>query len=277
MERILTLANNNMFNPRLILQKDGRHPQILYLTTFLIYGIIALGWEIEITRYIITIVTCLICQAVGIHFTTKKYNGLKSALITALSLCLMFKANLIITIILAAVLSIGSKYFIRINNKHIFNPSNFGIIATILLTNDAWVSPGQWGSDALQLFYLGIAGFFVLFRVGRINTSLSFLATFIGLQFTRQVIYMGWPVDHFFHSLTSGTLLLFTFFMITDPVTTPNAPKARIIWAGTIGVLAFLLTNWFYVHTAPLWALFIISPLTVLLNKIFIHKKFSWS
>ena len=275
MERILTLANN-MFNPRLILQKDGRHPQILYLTTFLIYGIIALGWEVEVTRYIITILTCLISQAVAIHFTTKKYRGLKSALITALSLCLMFKANLIITIILAAALSIGSKYFIRFNNKHIFNPSNFGIIATIILTNDAWVSPGQWGSDAVWLFYLGIAGFFVLFRVGRMDTSLSFLATFIGLQFIRQVIYMGWPLDHFFHSLTSGTLLLFTFFMITDPVTTPNAPIARIIWAGTIGVLAFLLTNWFYVHTAPLWALFIISPLTVLLDKLFVHKKFNW-
>ena len=78
---------------------------------------------------------------------------------------------------------------------------------------------------------LGVFGWFVLFRVGRLDTGLTFLATFAGLMFIRSYVYLGWPIDHFWHTLSSGTLLLFAFFMITDPVTTPNHPKARILWS----------------------------------------------
>ncbi|NNC94304.1 MAG: Na+-transporting NADH:ubiquinone oxidoreductase, subunit NqrB [Chitinophagales bacterium] len=257
--------------------RDPRWFQISFLSFFLIYGIFFLDWEMDITRYLVIFGSAIIAQIVCTYFTTKDYSSIKSALISALSLCLLLKTNLYATAVIAAVITIASKFLIRYNNKHIFNPANFGIIATILLTGDAWLSPGQWGNSMLLLFIIGITGFAVLFRVGRIDTSIAFISTFFALEFMQNVIYKGWPLDYVLHEFSSGTLLLFTFFMITDPKTTPNSSKARIIWSVMIALLAFFLTNWFYVHAAPVWALVISAPVTALLDKVFIHQKFSWT
>ena len=67
-----------------------------------------------------------------------------SVLISAMSLCLLLKTNHWSTSLLAAFFTVGSKYILRFRQKHIFNPSAFGLVATLLLTGDAWLSPGQW-------------------------------------------------------------------------------------------------------------------------------------
>lgn len=257
--------------------KDGRHFQIVYLSAFLVYGFLALGWTSEWTTFATLFGVSLVTQAIFAKLYKKPMSSLKSALITAIGLCLLFKANSILTLALAAFLSISSKFLIRFKGKHVFNPSLFGIIVCMLLTGDAWVSPGQWGNNVVLLYFFGGAALMVLLKVGRIDTSLAFLAAFGGLQFIRDVLYLGWPMDHFFHQFTNGAILLFAFFMITDPVTTPNARKARILWAACVGVLAFILTDYFYVFTAPIWALFLISPLTVILDRVFLAKKFQWT
>ncbi|TND05049.1 MAG: Na+-transporting NADH:ubiquinone oxidoreductase, subunit NqrB [Bacteroidetes bacterium] len=262
---------------------DARHYQVLFLFTFLLFGIFKLGWEVELMRFNVTLLTCLGVQAIGIHFTTKDYSGLKSALISAFSLCLMLHTNSLWTMALAAVLSISSKFFIRWKGKHIFNPTNFGIISTILIMRlfipggDAWVSPGQWGSDALLFFLVGIAGLVVLFRVKRLDTAIAFLVAFLGLSYARDIIYQGWPHDFFLHKLTSGSLLLFSFFMITDPVQTPSSMRARIIWALMVGALAWYMTAMLQIqHAAPLWALFFLSPLVPVFDRLLPGPRFQW-
>ena len=128
-----------------------------------------------------------------------------------------------------------------------------------------------------MLYFMGAAALIVLLKVGRIDTSLAFLLSYSGLEFVRTVLFLGWPVDHFLHHITNGTVLLFTFFMITDPMTTPNHPRARIIWSVMVGLLAFTLAHVFYLQSAaPIWALFIISPLTIAFDKIFKHSKYQW-
>ncbi len=256
--------------------KDARHLQISFLSSFLLSGIFFLHWDADTTRFGITISACLLTQFIFTSFTTKDFSSLKSALITSLSLCLLLKTGNYYTVICAATLAVASKFIVRINNKHIFNPANFGIIAVMLLTNDAWISPGQWGSQIVLLFGIGAAGMFILARVKRIDVCLAFLLTFSGLHFYRMVIYQGWELDVFFHHLTNGSLMLFSFFMITDPMTTPNAPKARICFGFFVGLLAFFLSTRLYVHSAPVWALFILSPLSILFDKFFIHQKFKW-
>ena len=128
----------------------------------------------------------------------------------------------------------------------------------------------------LLLFAIGAMGSIVVFKVGRIDLPLVFLATFGGLEFIRTKLYLGWPLDHFTHQMTNGTLLLFAFFMITDPKTTPNSRKARLIWAALLGLATFLLSTQMYIHTAPIWVLFFITPVTVLLDYYFKQKKFEW-
>lgn len=258
---------------------DARHYQVLFQLAFLLYGIFVLNWNIPLMRLNIVILSCLAVQAAWIHFKTKDWTGLKSALISALSICLMLQANSIWTFVLAAALSIGSKFFLKINGKHIFNPTNFGIAVTVLLTGDAWISPGQWGSDAMLLFGVGLLGLIVLLRVKRLDTAFAFLLTFLGLMFARNILYLGWPLDFFMHQLNAGSLLLFTFFMITDPVQTPSNQKARMIWAVAVGILAYYMaTKWWgaYYAAAPIWALFFLSPLVPILDRFFKGEKFSW-
>lgn len=262
--------------PSLKLLNDARHFQIIYLGGFLLYGILALGWEADLAAYFTLLSVCLGTQYFFLKLYKKNLQSLKSSLITALGLCLLCKSDSLWVLAFAGVIAISSKFLIRYKGGHLFNPANLGIIAAILCTGQAWVSPGQWGSDVVLLFMMGAAGLIVLLKVGRIDTSLAFLASFGGLLFIEQVLYKSWPLDHFLHSLSSGTLLLFTFFMITDPKTTPRAPKARIIWAVLIGIFTYILGNWFYTFDAPIWALIIVSPLTVFLNHRFKGKAFKW-
>lgn len=272
----VTLPNPTILERLRSLFRDARNFQIFYLGIFLVYGIGYLGWDAEALKFTVIITTCLITQYIGLYFTTQNFKNLKSALITALGLCLLLKANEWQTLAFASAVAIGSKFLIRFNNKHLFNPANFGIILAVFLTGDAWISPGQWGNEAMLIYFIGAMGMIVLFKVGRIDTTIGFLGTFALLQYSYTCLYLGWPLDHFMHNMQSGTLLLFAFFMITDPVTTPNHRTSRIIWSVLVGIITFVMSTQLYVHTAPIWALFFITPLTVFLDKIFKAKKFSW-
>jgi Na+-transporting NADH:ubiquinone oxidoreductase subunit NqrB len=265
---------------------DPRYFQITFLFVFLIYGISVLSWEVTFPILSAAFLSCIITQLAFIHFKTHDYHSLKSALISALSLCLMLKTNHWHIMVLAGVLAIASKFIFRFyhpeskekpgRSKHFFNPTNFGIIVTMMLTGQAWISPGQWGSNGLLVFSIGLLGLVVLLRVKRLDTAFSFLLTFFFLTCIRSVFMLGWSFDSVTHQFTSGTLLLFTFFMITDPVSTPSHKTARIIWSSLIAMLAFYLANYVFLNGAPLWALFFLSPLTFLLDKLFVHQKFSW-
>ena len=242
--------------------KDARHFQIAYLGSFVLFGIAFLTWYEDWFKFTLFISTAIITQYLGQAMTTPKTGAWKSALITSLGLCLLCKTNTYETAILAAAFAIGSKFLIRYEGKHIFNPVNLGIVASIYLTKDAWISPGQWGSHILLIFLLGALGFLVLRKVDRLDASITFLLVFGGLQFVRSVLYLGWSMDVYMHQMASGTLLLFTFFMITDPMTTPNHRTARIIWVSLIGIASFALSNYMYVYAAPIWVLFFAIPQT---------------
>lgn len=255
---------------------DGRHFQIAFLLAFLCYGIGALQWDAELGRYAIIATTCLATQGLFVLVHGLEWRTLKSAAVTTLGLCLLFKSGSPITLVLGAFVAIASKFVLRVRGKHVFNPANVGIVAAMLLTGDAWVSPGQWGSGAALVFLVGAAGLMVVLRVGRIDTSIAFLLAYASLQFARNVLYLGWGIDVWLHQLTNGSLLLFTFFMITDPVTTPSAPRARIGWSILVAVLAFLL-NWkFLVNAAPVWALFFISATTPIVDLLWKSERFNW-
>jgi len=255
---------------------DARFYQILFLSVFLLYGIAVLGWDVDAWKFVLTVGTCFLTQLFFTAATSKDYYSLLSAAISSLSLCLMLKAGEAGVIALAAFLSIAEKFVLRINGKHFFNPTNFGICLAILLTGQAWISPGQWGNNGFLLLLIGSLGLIVLVKVKRFDTAAAFLFTYIGLLSFRHIVYQGWPVDFLFHQLQSGTLLLFTFFMITDPVSTPSHPWARIGWAAAVGALAFVLQSYYFVNGSPLWALFFLSPFTLLLDKLFKHSNFKW-
>lgn len=267
-----------------MLRLDPRYFQVIFQVIFLSYGILILGWEADWQHISISIAGCILFQYAADSIKAKR--PLKphefdrwgfSVLISAMSLCLLLKTNSWQISLLAAFLTVISKYIFRWNQKHIFNPSAFGIVACLFFTNDAWLSPGQWGSDAVIFFTVITLGTIVVTRVQKLDISLAFLFTFIGLLYWRQVYVLGWPLDHFIHSVSTGSLLLFTFFMISDPRTSPNHPLARILWAVLIAIIAFYLAAFKWKYNTLIWVLVAAAPLVPLLDKIFKAKNFTWS
>jgi Na+-transporting NADH:ubiquinone oxidoreductase subunit NqrB len=281
--------------------QDPRDYQILFLSLFLILGIGTRDWTIRPDLILVVIVGCLLTQWVAISIlpnlqekiqdwltnntvfllndlklvNSTKLLSLKSATITALSLSLLLRADHYSTMLLAGSLAIISKFLFQVHCKHFFNPANFGIIAVLILTPDAWVSPGQWGDDGWYvLLFLGTGGI-ILNKVGRWDTTAAFLGSYAMLEAMRN-LWLGWTWDVYWHRLMSGSLLLFALFMITDPRSIPNARLSRLIWAISLAGLTFILRNQFLVSTAVFWALFILSPLTILLDFLWSAPRFSW-
>jgi Na+-translocating ferredoxin:NAD+ oxidoreductase RnfD subunit len=156
-----------------------------------------------------------------------------------------------------AAASLLSKYVIQIRGKHIFNPSNFGLLLCFLSLPvskaeplDFWWGPmSAWLVLALAVILAG--GFTILSRLSLLRVALSFWAAFAaglavlaaaGHQMTARW-HLG-PIGgfHFWWILvTSPEVLVFLFFMITDPRTAPRGPRARIVYGVAIGLLATLL------------------------------------
>ena len=263
---------------------DARIYQIAFLLLFLLVGLLTRDWTLHPVAIATAIATCLVGQAIlsidrskgWASLSVQAAKSLPSALITALGLSLLLRVDHPRTMMLAAGAAIASKFLLRVGGKHLFNPANFGIVAALALTQDAWVSPGQWGEAGWLVLLFGCAGGLVLGRVGRWDTSVVFLAAYGGLEGAR-MLWLGWTWDVWMHRLMSGSLLLFALFMMTDPRTIPNARIGRLIWAGTIALLTFLLRNFGFLSTAPIWALFLLAPLTLLLDRLFPSDRFEWS
>ncbi len=274
--------------------KDARDAQIAFLGLFLLLGVSTRDWTLRPELLLATVVSCLLAQwvlAALLPYLQQQrlaaaiapmrpasllaLPGWRSAAITSLGLCLLLRANSPLTMVLAGGLAIASKFLLRTPTKHFFNPANFGIIAALLLTPDAWVSPGQWGTEGWYLLLFAGAGGLVLGWVGRWDTSAAFLGSYAGLEAVRSLyLHQGW--DIWAHQFSSGSLLLFALFMLTDPRSIPNARAARLLWAAGIAAVTFVLQHQFYLPTAIFWALFALAPLTPLLDALWQAPQFDW-
>src|SRR5205807_5727196 len=76
-----------------------------------------------------------------------KQLDLRSPLITGLSLSLLLRADEPSLLAVAGVIAILSKFVIRRDGKHVFNPAGFAIVALLVLSDHVWISPGQWGTS----------------------------------------------------------------------------------------------------------------------------------
>ena len=209
---------------RFTLRADPRLWHLPALVLLLAYGVTVLDFDqppIGIALLIAaTLGTQWLCgRAVGLE----RFDPL-SALATALSLAILLRASSPAVLMFAGSLSIAQKFVIRVDGKHVFNPSNFGIAVLLLFTDAAWISPAQWGSRALAAFcFASIAGL-VLSRAKRADIALAFLAAYAAILFGR-AFYLGDPLAIPLKQMQSGALLLFAFFMITDPKTGTGPPR----------------------------------------------------
>jgi len=256
---------------------DPRLYQIGALASLLVYGIGWLEFDITPARAVLLLAAALATQwACGRRFGGPPFlSGARSALISGLSLCLLLRTNRAELAALAAVITIGAKFLIRVRGKHLFNPTNGGIVAMLLLTDSVWVSPGQWGAAAFLAFLLACAGTLVVTRAARSDVTFAFIAAYGALVLGRS-LYLGDPLAIPLHRLESGALLLFAFFMISDPKTTPDSRAGRMLFAALVAFGGWYVQFRLFRTNGLLWSLAACSLLVPVIDRLLPAGRYQW-
>ncbi len=256
--------------------QDPRYYQIAVLASLVTYGIVALDFGIRPGNAVTILVTALLVQ-----FAATRAAGLPrfdplSPLITSLSLTLLFRTDLALVAALAALIAIASKFLVRVRGKHIFNPANLAIVTLMVTSDHAWISSGQWGSAATNAFAIACLGFIVLTRARRAETTIGFLGFYALLLFGRAA-WLGDPLAIPVHQLQNGALLVFAFFMISDPKTTPDTRSGRIVYAALVASIAFAIQYMLYEPHGPILALIVTAPLVPLIDYLLRGNPYHWA
>ena len=158
-----------------------------------------------------------------------------------------------------AAVSLLSKYLIQFRGGHVFNPSNFGLVLCFLLLGPEHADPLEfwWGPMspwlALAIAIIVSGGLAILLRLRLLGIAIGFWVTFVAsiavLAASGHAMTARWhlgPVSdwYFWQVLAfSPEILVFLFFMITDPKTIPSGKAGRRVYAVAIGLLAALLSR----------------------------------
>jgi enediyne biosynthesis protein E5 len=255
---------------------DARHYQIVALSTLLVYNLGWLDFGARPLNSALAIAAALATQALCTWWFALPTFDPRSPLITGLSLSLLLRADEPWLHALAAVIAIGSKFLLRIDGKHIWNPAGFAIVVLLFTTQGVWISPGQWGSTVWLAALLAFFAILVLHAAQRSDVALFFLVSHAALLLAR-AWWLGDPLAIPIHQLQSGSLLIFAFFMISDPRTTPDSRLGRFLFALSVALLAHYLTFFMQMRPALYVALIALSPLILLSDKGLPTQRFQWS
>lgn len=256
--------------------QDPRFYQIAVLGTLVAYGVLALDFGIRPENAIAIVIVALLAQFAGTKAVGLPRFDPLSPLITSLSLTLLLRTDLVTIAALAAVIAISSKFLVLVRGKHVFNPANVAIVTLMLSSDHAWVSSGQWGSAAIGAFALACLGFIVLTRARRAGTTIGFLGFYALLLFAR-ALWLGDPLAIPLHQLQNGALLVFAFFMISDPMTTPDSAVGRVVYSILVASVAFTIQFVLYRPHGPILALIATAPLVPLIDYLFHGAVYRWN
>jgi Na+-transporting NADH:ubiquinone oxidoreductase subunit NqrB len=254
---------------------DARHYQIAALTSLLVYNVGWVDFGAQPLNSALAIGASLLTQALCTRAFRLPSFDPRSPLITGLSLSLLLRADEAWLHALAGAVAIGSKFVLRVHGKHIWNPAGFAIVVLVLVSADVWISPGQWGSAAWFAALLCFFAILVLHAARRSDVALFFLGSHVLLLYAR-AYWLGDPWAIPLHQLQSGSLLIFSFFMISDPRTTPDSRLGRLIFAVGVALLGHYLAFFMQMRPALYFALIVLSPLILLIDKVIPAERFTW-
>jgi Na+-transporting NADH:ubiquinone oxidoreductase subunit NqrB len=255
--------------------RDPRWYQVFVLSLLLGFGILVLDFGIHWQNAVAIFAMAQVTQFLASHLIARIPYDPLSALITSYSLTLLLRTDVTAVAMLAASIAIGSKFLVRVRGKHIFNPANVALVSLLLLSDRAWVSTGQWGSATIGALALACLGMLVLTRARRAETTLAFLSAWALLLFGR-ALWLGDPLAIPLHQVQNGALLIFAFFMISDPKTSPDAPLGRIVYGSLVAVVAYAIQFVFYEPNGPILALIICAPVVPLIDVLLGGRSYRW-
>ena len=250
---------------------DNRYLAPLFITTILVVGHFAYGILESYERTALAIVSALIAELVLGRIFVGKWLNLSSAYISGLSVGILLRSPAFWPFALCSVLAIMSKYVLRVKDRHLWNPSNFGICVLLFLAPETVAALTiQWGNFIWPLIVIWTLGSLIIWRARRIHISVTYVLAFLAFAFVRSWI-TGDPWRSEVSPITGPMYQLFVFFMITDPKTTVKSKKWQCV---VVLLVAFveLLLRLNHVVYAPLYALFLVGPTAMLIEMIF-HAK----
>jgi hypothetical protein len=241
---------------------DPRVYQALVLGSLLIYGLARLDFDLRPSWIVSTLGAALLTQWSCGRLDRRPRFDPWSALISGLSLCLLLRAPRVEVMVAAAAIAIASKFVVRVGDRHLWNPTNLAIVVMLAL-DLGWVSPAQWGTAAYFGLAVAGAGSFVVTRAARLDVVAAFLASWAALLLGR-ALWLGDPLAIPLRQLRGGALLIFAFYMISDPKTTPRTRAGRIAFAAVVAAGAFFVQFVLWRQDGLLWALAVCAPLATL-------------
>ncbi len=243
-----------------------------FLAPILITGILTVGqlWFGILESYWATglaILSSILMEMALGRVATGRWPHLASAYVTGISVGILVRSldNYLWPYVLCSLLSISSKYALRINDRHLWNPSNLGVSVLLFLLPQA-VAPlsQQWGNEWWPVIIIWCLGSLILLSLGRLHITLTYAAAFVVLSLLRSRLTGSLWVSEI-ALLTAPSYQLFMFFMITDPKSTTRTKGRQCAVAVFVAVVETVLRLFREIH-APYYALFIAAPVTNLLE-----------
>ena len=271
--------------------RDPRLHVAAVIITVHVLGQVGLGFWVSVPQILAAILTCWILEVAITFKQTRSFVWPASAMLTGSGVALIMRVvgtppgepwsfYAIEVFAIVAGLSLLSKYAIRWRGSHVFNPSNVGLVVAFVLLGgsrveplDFWWAPlTNWAMVAAYAVII-VGGLLITRRLKLLGLAASFwvaLALGVGLlSASGHCINTRWsfaPVcgaDFFRTIVTSPEVLIFLFFMITDPKTVPAGQVGRVVFGILVAAVSTLLmapqTDEFWTKVGLLAGLVIVS------------------
>jgi len=245
--------------PRRRFQMDPRYLAPVLVTVVLVVGQVTTGFLESWSRTFLAIATAIATELVLARLFVGRWPHLASAYISGISVGMLVRSPEMWPYALCSAITITSKYVLRVDGRHIWNPSNFGIVAMLVLAPDFVAALSvQWGNDLLPMAVVWAFGAVIIHRLGRFHITLTYVASFLALSLVRAALTgHPWPAE--VAPLTGPMYQLFIFFMITDPKTNVRSRRGQFLVAFLVALVEAVFRLMELVH-APYYALFLVGP-----------------
>jgi hypothetical protein len=244
---------------RALVAVDNRFLAPILVTWVLLIGHLSFGILESYTRTALAIAAAILTELALGRLVYGKWPHLASAYISGISVGMLVRSPLVWPFILGSVLSIASKYVLKLYGRHLWNPSNFGLCALLLLAPSSLaILSIQWGNEVWAMLEIWVLGGVILWRLGRLHISAAYVAAFVVLSLVRSAL-TGNPWLATVAPVTGPMYQLFVFFMITDPRTTVRRRWAQYAVVVAVALVEMLLRLNGVIY-APLYALFLVGP-----------------
>jgi enediyne biosynthesis protein E5 len=245
---------------------DNRFLPPILITCILLAAHLSFGVLESYQRTALAIATAMATELFMGRLTYGKWPHPASAYITGISVGILTRSPFYWPYAFISFISIASKYVLRLDGRHLWNPSNFGISAVLLLA-PATVSllSIQWGNTVWPMVVIWILGTAIVWRVGRLHISATYVASFLVLSVVRSLI-SGTPWLATVAPITGPMYQLFIFFMVTDPKTTVRSTSGQCVVVFFVALIEAILRLAEVVY-APFYALFLVGPAALLIER----------